>query len=93
LSEELIDTGTGSDIASGGQWCTGEKVSGLGAMDVSFEGFGVVEAFDEQDGVAHFVERCEDATEFQFTLFFFGPPFPAVEAVACEQDSQSHGSL
>lgn len=64
LRQELIDARTGSDFATCGKWCTGEQVSGLGAMNVSFEGFCVVESFDEEDGVANIIEWSENTSEF-----------------------------
>jgi hypothetical protein len=48
VHDDLVEAGSRADLAAGRQRRTGEKVAGLGAVDVPLEGLLVVEAADEE---------------------------------------------
>ncbi|MFM1941923.1 MAG: hypothetical protein RI897_905 [Verrucomicrobiota bacterium] len=93
FGEELVDAGARAYFTAGGEWCSGEKVAGLGAVDVALECLGVVEAVDEDELVAEWGERGQDLAEFHLLALTFGPPFAGVESVAGEEHGEAGGGF
>ena len=88
-SDDLVEAGAGADFAAGGEGSAAEEVAGLGAVDVAFEGFGIVEPADEEELAAEVVEGFEDLAEGHGVAFSGGGPFRAVEAIAREEDGDA----
>ena len=93
LRDQLVEAGAGTDLATGGDGGTREKITRLRAMDITLSRFLVVEAFDEEQLGTEIVQRREYLAEFHVLALPFRPPLLGVEAVAGEERGDAHRRL
>jgi hypothetical protein len=93
LGEQLVDAGAGTDFAAGSKGSTGEQVTGLGAVDIAFEGFGVEQAANKEHFLAKIIQRSQDLAQLHLFAVAARPPFFAVKAVAREKHGQTNRGL
>ena len=93
LSDDLIDTRSGANRAAGGERRAREQIARLRTVDVSLEGFGIVEPTDEQHAISKTVKRLEHAAELHRLALPFGPPLAAVKPAAREEDGHPGRSV
>ena len=93
LGQHLVDAGAGTNLSPGRQQRSGEQIAGLRAVDVSLQGFGVVESPQEVQLVPPGRQRLQHLAQLHGSPLGPGPPFPFVEAVAGEKAGETKRRL
>jgi len=93
LSEQLVDTGAGANLTTGGQGRAGKEVAGLRTVNITLLGFLIVKAAHEQELFPEISQGREHTAELHRFTLAFGPPFPGMETIAGEDNAEAHGSF